>query len=232
MAALEAPSLVNLSLASLVAYLLGALPFAYGVSKTRGVNIFAVGSGQAGSTNVYRHVGPRYAAIVFFGDVAKGALSILFGGWLGISGAWLLVPALAATMGHWNSVFTGFKGGDGVATGLGIALVLAPFAVAIPMIVAAFVLWRWHWTSHPTLWGGLAGFAAFLAVSRSSWGYVEPGVVLGITVICAAILVHSIVYHRRRAARLYARARPGEDANARTVDGEENDRGLVEERQR
>ena len=223
---IQVPSLVNLSLAALVAYLLGALPFAYGVSKTRGVNIVEVGSGQAGATNVYRHVGPRYAAIVFFADIAKGALSILFGSWLGIAGVWLLVPALATTMGHWNSVFTGFKGGDGVTTGVGIALVLAPFAVAIPMAIAAFVLWKWHGTSHPTLWGGLAGFAAFLAVSRASWADVDAGVVAGITVICAAILVHSLIYHRRRSARQYARLRD-DDRGAESEDGE-----LAEERQR
>jgi glycerol-3-phosphate acyltransferase PlsY len=226
---IQTPALFNLTVAALVAYLLGALPFAYGVSKSRGVNIFDVGSGQAGTTNVFRHVGPRYAAIVFFGDIAKGALAILLGSWLGLAGAWLLVPALATTMGHWNSMFTGFKGGDGVATGVGIALVLAPFAVAIPMAIAAFVLWRWHRTSHPTLWGGLAGFAAFLAVSQAQWAGVDPGVVAGITVICAAILLHSLVYHRRRAARVgvMARAESVENEESGSEDGE-----LIEERQR
>lgn len=226
---IQTPALFNLIVAALVAYLLGSLPFAYGVSKSRGVNIFDVGSGQAGTTNVYRHVGPRYAAIVFFGDIAKGALAILLGSWLGLAGAWLLVPALATTMGHWNSVFTGFKGGDGVATGVGIALVLAPFAVAIPMAIAAFVLWRWHRTSHPTLWGGLAGFAAFLAVSQAQWAGVDAGVVAGITVICAAILLHSLVYHRRRAARVgvMTRADIAENEDSGSEEGE-----LIEERQR
>ncbi|MBI2965520.1 MAG: glycerol-3-phosphate acyltransferase, partial [Chloroflexi bacterium] len=92
---IQSPSLLHLTLAALAAYVLGSLPFAYGVSRSRGVNIFEVGSGQAGATNVFRHIGPRYAAIVFFGDIAKGALAVLFGGWLGLTGAWLLVPALA-----------------------------------------------------------------------------------------------------------------------------------------
>jgi glycerol-3-phosphate acyltransferase PlsY len=223
---IHAPSLVDLSLAGIVAYLLGALPFAYGVSKTRGVNIFAVGSGQAGATNVFRHVGPRYAAIVFLGDAAKGSLSVLFGSWIGLTGTWLLVPALAATAGHWNSVFTGFKGGDGVSTGVGIALVLAPFAVAIPTAIAGVVLWRWHGTAHPTLWGGLAGLGTFLALSQTRWAAVDPGLVLGITIICAAILVHSVVYHRRHPVRLASRSGPGEDG-ARADDGE-----LAEDRQR
>ncbi|MBM3958880.1 MAG: glycerol-3-phosphate acyltransferase [SAR202 cluster bacterium] len=195
------PPLTQLGLAALLGYLLGALPFAYGVSKTRGIDIFRVGSGQAGTTNVFRNVGARYAAIVFFGDVSKGALSILFGGWLGLTGGWLLVPALATTMGHWNSIFTGFKGGDGVATGVGIALVLAPFAVAIPMVIAAVVLWRRHGTAHPTLWGGIVGYVVFLALAQSSWINVDSGVVLGITVICAAILLHSVIYHRRHPTR-------------------------------
>lgn len=226
---IQAPSLLNLTLAALVAYVLGSLPFAYGVSRSRGVNIFEVGSGQAGATNVFRHVGARYAAIVFFGDIAKGALAILLGSWLGLAGAWLLVPALATTMGHWNSMFTGLKGGDGVATGVGIALVLAPFAVAIPMAIAAFVLWRWHRTSHPTLWGGLAGFTAFLAVSQARWAGVDAGVVAGITVICAAILLHSLVYHRRRAARAGVTQLAG---NAENEESGSEDGELIEERQR
>ena len=223
---INAPSIVDLSLAGIVAYLLGAFPFAHLVSRTRGVNIFAVGSGQAGATNVYRHVGPQYAAIVFLGDAAKGALSVLFGSWIGLTGSWLLVPALAATAGHWNSVFTGFKGGDGVSTGVGIAMVLAPFAVAIPTAVAGAVLWRWHGTAHPTLWGGLAGLAAFLAISRAGWAYVDAGVVLGITVICAAILVHSVVYHRRHSVRIGSSARP--DDGPPGADNAE----LAEDRQR
>ncbi|MBI4306407.1 MAG: glycerol-3-phosphate acyltransferase [Chloroflexi bacterium] len=197
MPVIQAPPLLHLGIAALSGYFLGALPLAYVVGKLNGVNIFKIGSGQAGATNIFRHIGPRAAAVVFFGDIGKGALAMLFAMWLGISGAWLLVPALATTMGHWNSFFTWFKGGDGVVTGVGIAMVLAPFAVAIPFAVAAFVLWRWHSAAHPTLWGGLAGYAAFLAISQADWANVDKGMVLGITVLCAAILLHSLVYHRR-----------------------------------
>lgn len=217
------PPLTQLGLAALAGYLLGALPFAYGVSKTRGINIFRVGSGQAGTTNVFRSVGARYAAIVFFGDVSKGALSIMVASWIGVTGVWLLVPALATTMGHWNSIFTGFKGGDGVATGVGIALVLAPFAVAIPMVIAAVVLWRRHGSAHPTLWGGIVGYVVFLALAQSSWIDVDLGVVLGITVICGAILMHSVIYHRRHPVK----SRSGDYQRSQTDDGE-----LAEQRQR
>jgi hypothetical protein len=104
--------------------------------------------------------------------------------------------------------------------------VLAPFAVAIPTAIAGVVLWRWHGTAHPTLWGGLAGLGTFLALSQTRWAAVDPGLVLGITIICAAILVHSVVYHRRHPVRLASRSGPGEDG-ARADDGE-----LAEDRQR
>ncbi|MBI4220860.1 MAG: glycerol-3-phosphate acyltransferase [Chloroflexi bacterium] len=225
MPVIQAPPMLHLGIAALAGYFLGALPFAYVVGKLNGVNIFKIGSGQAGATNIFRHIGPRAAAIVFFSDIAKGALAILFAMWLGISGPWLLVPALATTMGHWNSVFTWFKGGDGVVTGVGIAMVLAPFAVAIPFAVGAFVLWRWHGTAHPTLWGGIAGYAAFLAVAQADWANVDTGVLLGITVLCAAILLHSLVYHRRH-------PRPATAGQRRDPSEDEESQYLEEQRQR
>lgn len=121
------------------AYLLGALPLADQLSRRHGVDIFAVGSGLAGSSNVRRCVGKLPAMTVMVGDMAKGALAVVFGSLLGFDGAWFVVPATAVIVGHWYSVFSGFRGGDGVATlaGVGIAQFtgIGVVAVAIAMLV-------------------------------------------------------------------------------------------------
>jgi glycerol-3-phosphate acyltransferase PlsY len=76
---------------------------------------------------------------VMIGDMAKGALAVVFASLMGVDGAWFVVPAAAAVFGHWYSVFSGFRGGDGVATLAGISIAqftgIGVIAVAIAMLV-------------------------------------------------------------------------------------------------
>ncbi len=143
MSDLAMPGIWSLLLAVGVGYLLGSVPVANWVSRRSGVNIFRTGTGLAGSTNVRRNVGRVPGAVVLLGDIAKGALSILIAGHLlSIDGAWIVVPAGATIGGHWNSIFTGFKGGDGLATLGGITLAVFPeygigfFGIAFASLVA------------------------------------------------------------------------------------------------
>ena len=107
-------SLESLLLAIAVGYLLGAVPVAALVSRSRGVDIFAAGTRWAGAANVFRQVGHKAGIIVFLGDFAKGALVIIIATRLGLEAHMLLLPAMLALVGHWRSVFTRFKGGDGI----------------------------------------------------------------------------------------------------------------------
>ena len=121
----ESATIANMAIAAIAGYTLGALPVAYIAGRTRGINVFEVGSRQAGATNVFRAVSRKLGILVFLADSTKGLIAVLIGHSLGLDSGYLLIPAVAAVMGHWNSPFTRFKGGDGVSTltGIGIGLI-------------------------------------------------------------------------------------------------------------
>ena len=181
-----------------IAYLLGAIPIAYIAGRLYGVNIFAVGTRQAGATNVWRNVSHRAGITVFFIDSTKGLLGVLAGRWLGVDGAWLLLPSSAIIIGHWNSPFTRFRGGDGVSSLTGIGLGLMPLLLLPSYILIAFITLGFNSRlNHPTLWGAVSGYVLFLLISFSPYFRSDPALVLGMTALGIAILLHSLVYHRR-----------------------------------
>ena len=93
-------SLPTVLIATAGGYLLGAIPLAYLISKRHsGVDIFEIGSGLPGASNVMRNVGKLPAVMVFLGDMAKGALAILLANVMGVESPWLLLPAGAGGSG-------------------------------------------------------------------------------------------------------------------------------------
>jgi glycerol-3-phosphate acyltransferase PlsY len=197
------PTISEITLATLFAYLLGAIPVAWLTARAKGVDIFKVGSGQAGSTNVWRHVGRLEAAVVFFTDSTKGLASMLVARAIGLHSEFLLVPAFATVLAHWKSPWTRFKGGDGVATLTGIGIGYAPHALAIPyFVVAAFTLGLNRRFAHPALWGAVVGYITFLVVSFAVPAVgMTPVETFGFTGLGVAILLHSVIYHKRHLGR-------------------------------
>ena len=110
--------------AALASYLLGSLPFAVFVARTAGVDIFQIGTGNPGASNVYRKISRKHGAVVFGLDIAKGVVAVLLGIVLGCPGELLPIAAAFAIAGHWLPVFMRFKGGAGLATGVGIGVAL------------------------------------------------------------------------------------------------------------
>lgn len=106
------------------AYLLGSLPFAVLVARTAGVDIFEVGTANPGASNVFRKVGRKRGAVVFALDILKGVVAVLVGMLLGCPDIWLPAAAIFAIVGHWVPIFLRFKGGAGLATGLGVGVAL------------------------------------------------------------------------------------------------------------
>ena len=113
---LDSPmELLQLVASGVIGYLLGALPFAQWVSRyIQGVDIFSTGTTLAGTANVFWNVGRRSALLVFAGDVGKGSAAVAVAWALGIEAPLTLVAATAAIIGHWASVFSSFRGGDGM----------------------------------------------------------------------------------------------------------------------
>ncbi len=130
-----------LFLALALSFLCGSIPFGVLIGKSRGVDVRAVGSGNIGTTNVWRALGPVAGGIVFALDVGKGVVGPLLGKWLapdleiGIAAC-----GIAAVLGHTFSPFLGFKGGKGIATSLGALLGLMPIVGVLIFVVWGVVL--------------------------------------------------------------------------------------------
>jgi acyl phosphate:glycerol-3-phosphate acyltransferase len=179
------------------AYLLGAVPTSYLVMRmARGVDLRTVGSGNLGATNLYRQLGWRFAIPVGLFDMAKGALPVIVG--LRLSGGGMAVAlalGAAAVVGHVYSLFVGFKGGKGVATGAGVVLGLAPWAFVVSLGVWGVVVWLSGYVS-------LASVIAALLFPGVTWLlHPEQRPLLWMHVALAALIV---VLHRTNLRRLAA----------------------------
>ena len=109
---------------AVASYLLGSLPFAVFVARTAGVDIFQIGTGNPGASNIYRKISRRHGAAVFALDIAKGVGAVFIGVAFGCPEELLPFAAAFAIVGHWLPVFMRFKGGAGLATGVGIGVAL------------------------------------------------------------------------------------------------------------
>lgn len=185
-----------LLLAMVIAYVLGSLPFADQISRRHGVNIFAVGTGLAGASNVRRYVGTFPALLVFLGDLGKGALAVLAGSLLGIEGWGLLAVAAAAIVGHWKSVFTGFRGGDGFATLGGVTLALFHAYALVALAAAMLVALGSKKLPYPSPMSVVMGYGTLVSLSVA---YDQDVLMaLGSGGLAAMVLLHALIGHWRR----------------------------------
>jgi glycerol-3-phosphate acyltransferase PlsY len=174
----------------------GAIPFGVLVARWRGVDIQSRGSGNIGATNVARVLGVVPGLIVLVLDAAKGALPVAVAIHWSSDQAIAIATACGAILGHCFSPFLGFRGGKGVATSLGVFLVLAPSVAAVAVCVFAAVLAA---TRVPAL-GSLAGAAAIalVLVWRRDWS------IAGFAVVTTLLLLYT---HRSNLAKLRGRDR-------------------------
>jgi glycerol-3-phosphate acyltransferase PlsY len=149
-------------LAAIIGYLLGSIPCGLVfVKAVCGIDIRDYGSHNIGTTNVFRTVGARMASFVLLGDLGKGMLALyLVERFVSHELPVQLICAAAAILGHSFSLFLHFKGGRGVATGLGILLYFMPdvsiFALTIWLAIV-FV------TRYVSLGSVVAAFSAPIA---------------------------------------------------------------------
>jgi glycerol-3-phosphate acyltransferase PlsY len=172
----------------------GAIPVGYIVSRILGVDIRRRGSGNIGATNVLRAAGWGPAVTTLLGDVAKGYLAAGIGAQAGPGPSWAAAAAVLAVAGNCWPVFLGFRGGKGVATGLGAFLRVTPWALLPAATVWVALVASFRYVSLASMCA-VAGLApAILAL-----GYPWPLAVAGLAV--AAIIVGR---HRENVARLLA----------------------------
>ena len=169
---------------ALVAYLLGSLPFGVWFARGRGIEIQREGSGNTGATNVARMLGKQAGLATLLLDTAKSALptylALRWCGWPAV----VSITGFAAIAGHCFSPFLRWQGGKGVATALGVFLVISPMA-ALWGVIGFVVIWR---TTKIVALGSLAGMATicFVLVAAGQPAYGQ----LGTTVLVLLIFTH------------------------------------------
>ena len=130
----------------IAAYLIGSIPFGLIVGNfIWKKDLRKFGSHNIGATNAWRVLGRKAGLLVFILDLIKGQLGVLLGGFIiGTPGA-MVIGGLFAMLGHIFPIFLGFRGGKGVATGLGVLSMLMPKITAIVVVVwlVLFVITRY-----------------------------------------------------------------------------------------
>lgn len=184
----------------LLGYVIGSVSGSLLLGRFRGVDIRTMGSGNAGGTNALRTQGVKFALVVMLIDVGKGALATWLGGHFAAPEIALRVAlacGFAAVVGHVWPLFHGFRGGKGVATVIGLLLVLWP-ALLLPMIgVFALILTT---TGYVGLGSILAGLTMLPAVYWLSSGAPETEWVIA----AATVALFLLFTHRANVTRLFA----------------------------
>lgn len=205
--------------AIVVAYFVGAIPFAQIIARLHGKDLRTIGSGNIGATNLARACGRKWGYTCFVLDVLKGLLpmvaarivaeSLLETGSTAVSPGFLalwLAVGIAAILGHVFPVYLKFKGGKGVATSFGVGLGLWPYftvgaLVALLVWVACAAIWRY--VSLASICAS-ATFPVTLAVAiaaRQDWDLADLWPLL---IAATAIPILVVVLHRQNIRRLLA----------------------------
>ena len=150
----------------LIAYLLGSIPFGFLLIKyvfTEGEDVRLVGSGGIGATNVTRRAGIKAGLLTYLFDVAKGIAAVFLMRQVEPDNYfWIGAAAVAAITGHIFPLFLKFRGGKGVATGVGVYLALAPYSVLMTLVLWAIIVYFTRYVS-------LGSIIATAAVPLWTW---------------------------------------------------------------
>jgi acyl phosphate:glycerol-3-phosphate acyltransferase len=184
---------------TLFGYLLGSVPT--GVVLTR---LFSKtdprksGSKNIGATNIYRTSGKLLGILTLAGDMLKGVIPI----WMailwaqhdlwGVPHLWIAVAGLSPMVGHIFPIFLGFRGGKGVATALGVYLVISPVAVLIESLFFILIVWKWRIISLGSILCAIT-IPVFIALFRNEQAYFI------LSVIIAGLILYR---HQSNIARL------------------------------
>lgn len=189
----------------LVAYLLGSIPFGLILAKLfGGKDVREYGSGNIGATNVSRVAGPLAGIFTLLLDTLKGMTAVWVAGrFIGHSALWMTLAGFAALVGHCFPVWLRFKGGKGVATALGVFLMLCPLAALAAFILFLLVFVFWRYVSLASI----AAAAAMPLLIYFLWAppNAPPLAVTFGTLLAAALVIYK---HKANLQRLLSGAEP------------------------
>lgn len=179
-----------------VGYVLGAFPVAAWISRRRGIDIYSAGTGLPGAANVMRTVGVFEGGLVLSWDLGKGGLAVLAGFWIGADGTQILLPVGTVLIGHWFSIFSGFKGGDGLATLGGAAVILFGSAGLVTVVVAMIVALGGQRMPYPSLLSIVLGYCVLAGLNLSQ--SVSISLTAGFGGLASLVLARAILGHLKR----------------------------------
>jgi glycerol-3-phosphate acyltransferase PlsY len=158
------------------------------------------GSKNIGATNIYRTAGKTLGVLTLVGDLLKGAIPIWTASmwsqhdlW-GIPDLWIGIVGLSPIVGHIFPIFLGFKGGKGVATSLGVYLLISPMAVLIEVFIFLGIVWKWRFVSLGSIICALT-IPILIAFFRS-----DSQAYFILSVIIAALIIYR---HQSNIAKLF-----------------------------
>jgi glycerol-3-phosphate acyltransferase PlsY len=194
-----------LGLFVLLGYVLGSIPFGYLLVRARsGGDVRAMGSGNIGATNVARTAGMSTGVATLLLDAGKGYFAVwLAGHFSGGNIRIMMYAGLAAILGHVFPVWLKFSGGKGVATALGVFLMISWAAVAAAVAIFAIVVLFWRYVSLASV--SAAAALPLLVYLLYAPGHAPPAAVTAGTLLVAALV---IVKHRENIERLIAGTEP------------------------
>lgn len=196
------------------AYLLGSIPTGVILAKAFGnADPRTLGSKNIGATNVFRTAGKKLGILTLFGDILKGIIPVAIARGALDSYFWIGAIALAAFLGHLYPIFLKFKGGKGIATGLGVFLALSPLPAVLSLLVFGTVVYKWRFVSLGSL-SATAAFPILLVLLNPHRIYIPFAIIIGILIFYR---------HRENIQRLIAgkeskfgeRSRPSEPSGAK-----------------
>jgi len=178
------------------AYLLGSIPFGYLIVRRKiGADVRQTGSGGTGATNVSRRAGKAAGVLTLMLDAAKGCAAVVIAK-AGSGDDWVVaIAAIAALVGHIFPVWLGFRGGKGVATGVGIFSVLAPIALLCVGVIFLAIVVTSRYVS-------LGSIIAAVLIPVFVWLQNGLGPLLTAAIVGAALIVFA---HRGNIKRLASR---------------------------
>ena len=190
---------------TLIGYLLGSIPFGVLVARKYGVDIYKVGSGNPGATNILREIGKPAGYLVFFLDFLKGLVATI----------WFLLPIFsfsgdltlslwglpAAVLGHTFPLFAKFRGGKGVATAMGGLLGVMPECLIIGLVCWVVIFFSTRYVAVASI-----GFGVSLPVCCivSFWFSESSSGQMGKIFLAFLVMGWIVWRHRENLARLKA----------------------------
>ena len=165
------------------AYALGSIPFGVLLARTQNIDLREHGSKNIGATNVTRILGKKAGALTLLGDTLKGLLGVAIASWVSNDPFTIAGAGIMVFLGHLFSAFLNFKGGRGVATGLGVHLYIMPIETLGAATVFIFTLWVSKYVSLSSIIAAIALsiFGVFIE-SPLSYKYMSLGI--AVLIVC------------------------------------------------